>query len=233
MTGTGAAVRTGADSARKKHVWMLPSRELLILFLHELARTSCLWLLIYGGANWLTGLHHYRVRLWTPIDLTIPFVPATAVVYLSLMPMLWISTLVLHTSIQLRSFAKSLNWLIVLSGVGFLLLPGEQAFPSRIPTEYLGTCFYLADFINLDYNFFPSLHVGMAVVCAFAYSRSAPTWVAILFWLWAAMIASSALLMHQHYLADVAAGALLGFVVVMVFGILPQELECKTESRGV
>jgi membrane-associated phospholipid phosphatase len=158
-------------------------------------------------------LHDYRVRLWTGADLAIPFVPAAAAVYLSIFPMFWISPFILHTREQLHSLAKSLAWLIVVSGIGFLLFPGGDAYRAQAPAGFVGMVFSFADGLNMTHNYLPSLHVGMAAVCAYVYSQSVSRKLAAICWLWAAAIAVSTLLTHQHYLADGITGGALGFLI--------------------
>lgn len=216
MTSDPRSTYATADVARGRFPFKMPDRALLIAFLRESAWVTCIWLVVYGGASWITSLHQYRVRLWTDRELTIPLVPAAAVVYLSLFPLLWLAPWVLHTREQLRSFAKSLAWLIVLSGVGFLLLPSDRAYPPPVLTGFFGAIYAVADRLNLNFNYLPSLHVGMATVCAYTYGRAAPA-TSLVFWLWAAAIAVSTLLMHEHYLIDVATGAALGYLVVTIF----------------
>jgi membrane-associated phospholipid phosphatase len=212
MTDAGPTPLTSIDMALNTRQLRIPSRSLFWIFLREAAWVTCLWLIVYGGANWVTGLHHYRVRLWTGADLAIPFVPAAAAIYLSLYPMFWLTPLILHTRDELRSLAKSLAWLIVVSGIGFLLFPGADAFPTQSPAGIGGTLFSFADRLNMTHNYLPSLHVGMAVVCAYVYSQTCSQRLAAICWLWAAAIAVSTLLTHQHYLADVVTGAALGLI---------------------
>jgi membrane-associated phospholipid phosphatase len=78
-----------------------------------------------------------------------------------------------------------------------------------------GLAFQLADWINLTYNSLPSLHVGMAVVCAYSYGRLTSPAAALGWWAWATAIALSTLLTHQHYVVDVATGGALGFIVAV------------------
>jgi membrane-associated phospholipid phosphatase len=182
-------------------------------FFREAAWVTFLWLIVYGGANWFTSLHTYRVRLWTRADLAIPFVPIAALVYLSVFPMLWLAPLVLRGRVALHSFAKSLGWLIVVSGIAFLLLPGEHVYPGHAPTGLAGAIYRFADGLNMTHNFLPSLHVGMATTCAYAYGCALSRRKALVFWIWAAAIAASTLLIHDHYLADVVTGGLLGLFV--------------------
>lgn len=171
------------------------------------------WIVVYGGSNWITGLHDYRVDLHTALDSQIPFVPATAIIYLSLFPMLWLSALVLHTPQQIQSFARAIGVLIAISGLGFLFVPAQQLYEGPAGPSTTGLAFQLADWINLNYNSLPSLHVGMAVACAYFYSRLTSLTVAVGWWAWATAIALSTLLTHQHYVVDVATGGALGFIV--------------------
>jgi membrane-associated phospholipid phosphatase len=199
---------------RERKVWRrLPDRPCWATFLWYSFWLTIEWVVVYGGANWIAGLHSYRVRLNLDFERQIPFMPESAVVYLSLFPMLWISPFVLRSPKRLRPFAVALAWLIALSGLGFLLLPSKQVGSLPKVTGVNGAVIRFADLINLTYNYLPSLHVGMAVVCAYAYSRRSPQKLAVFFWLWAAAIALSTLLTYQHYVADVITGAALGLLV--------------------
>lgn len=200
-------------SGEKRFQW--PDRQCWIAFLLHGVWLTLLWLIVYGGASWVTSLHAYRVRLHLDAELQIPFVPAAAVVYLSLFPFMWLAPLALKTAPRVHAFAKSIASLVLISGVGFLLLPADAVHEPPQPTGILGQVFVLADVINLSHNYLPSLHVGMAVVAALLYSQAASSrsWV-LVYWVWAVAIIVSTVLLHQHYLADVVTGALLGWLVV-------------------
>ena len=66
--------------------------------------------------------------------------------------------------------------------------------------------FAFADQLNLRYNLVPSLHVAFAAICALAYARARGAAAALVFGTWAAAIAASTVLLHQHHLVDVATG---------------------------
>ena len=172
-----------------------------------------LWAISYGGTSWITGLHDFRVRLHFDFELQMPFVPRAAIVYLSLFPLLWLSPFVLQSAAELRLLAKQLAWLLALSAIGFLVLPADEVRSQSVDREFFDMAFELADWINLSYNWLPSLHVGVAVVCAWTYARRVSVTVGIVFWVWAAAVMISTLITHQHYVADVVAGAALGFLV--------------------
>jgi membrane-associated phospholipid phosphatase len=190
-----------------------PDRECVTAFLTYGCLLGVLWVLVYGGASWFTGRHDYRLQLGFAAEAAIPFVPAAAVVYLSLFPFLWMSLFVLHSPGELKSFARALAWLFIISGIGFVFLPATQPNPPPPSDGWTRPVFGFADWINLDYNFCPSLHVGMATLCAYAYTRRGHPLASLLVWLWAIAISVSTLVTHQHYLIDVAAGAALGYLI--------------------
>lgn len=172
-----------------------------------------LWLVVYGGACWATSLHTYRVQLHCRGDLRIPFVPEATFFYLSLFMMLWLAPFVLQTPERLRFFAVALAVLFLCSGAGFLLMPSEEVRETPVVEGLVGQVFRFADWVNLSYNNLPCLHVGMAFLCASFYSKYLSFHASALLWLWALAISLSTLLTHQHYIADVLAGAALAVLV--------------------
>jgi membrane-associated phospholipid phosphatase len=190
-----------------------PDRNRVAAFVGYGSLLCVLWVIIYGGASWFTGLHDYRIRLGWNEDSYIPFLPEMAVIYLSLFPMIWLSLFILPTPADIKQFAVTFAWLFVVSGIGFLIFPGRTYSPAESAIGLIQPVFEFADWINLEHNYLPSLHVGMAVVCAYAYGRQFPRRVAFFFWAWAAAVALSTLLTHQHYLADVVAGGVVGWLV--------------------
>jgi membrane-associated phospholipid phosphatase len=168
---------------------------------------------VYGGASWVTEQRSTRFDFSTPLDAKIPFVPTAAIAYLLLMPLLWAAPIMLRTPAAIRQFAKSLQILILLSGIGFLLLPSNDPIVPTTLGGLEGLVFNFADAINLKHNLFPSLHVGMAVVCAHAYGQHLSPLATCLCWAAATGIALATLLTYQHYIADVVAGGATGWLV--------------------
>lgn len=190
-----------------------PDRDRVAAFVGYGSLLCILWVVVYGGASWLTGLHRYRIDFGGNEESYIPFLPEMAVIYLSLFPMIWLSLFILPTPAEIKQFAVTLAWLFVVSGIGFLILPGQTFASTKSAGGPIQLVYEFADWINLEHNYFPSLHVGMAVVCAYAYGRQLSQLVALVFWAWAAAVALSTLLTHQHYLADVVAGGIVGWLV--------------------
>lgn len=190
-----------------------PARDSWIAFARYGILLSILWCIVYGGASYITSLHSFRVRLHSDAELRMPFAPSTAVIYLSLFPMLWMSVFVLHSPSNLKLFAKALAYLFVISGVGFILFPADDVRTREIDPDVFSQIYRFADWLNLSHNYMPSLHVGMAVLCASIYSKEASVICAIAIWIWALAITLSTLLTHEHYVIDLVAGGALGYLL--------------------
>lgn len=190
-----------------------PDRAAWHAFIIGAVQVQLVWLVVYGGASWITERRSTRFDFSTPLDAKIPFVPGAAIVYLLLMPLLWGAPFVLRTSQAIRQFARSLQILIIISGIGFLLFPSDDPVIPATPSGVSGFLYDIADGVNLQHNLLPSLHVGMAVVCAYAYSRQLSRTATALCWGAAAAIAIATLLTRQHYIADVFAGGVVGWLV--------------------
>jgi membrane-associated phospholipid phosphatase len=174
-----------------------------------------LWFeLIYGGANWITDQHTFRVRVQFDAELHTPFVPAAVVGYLSANMLFWMPAVILRTRQELRALAVTFSVVILAAGICFLLVPVELAFP---PPNEMGIWtgpVRLAKAIARTNNLLPSLHVALSVVCVVVYARQASLVGKMLLWLWAGGIGVSTLLLHQHYLLDVVTGLILGLLGV-------------------
>lgn len=190
-------------------------RQLCVSIVCGLA-VFCLFAFVYGGANWLAGQHSWRVAVHTPLDLTIPFIPAMTPVYLSLTPLLWFMAFVLRSTAEVVAFVGTLAVATLVAGVCFVLLPAEHAYPAVTPAE-LGPwqpAYELLRAMVLDHNYFPSLHVAFTTISVRVAVRRAAVVSGLLFGLWGGAVIVSTLLVHEHYVSDVATGLLLGWVSV-------------------
>lgn len=178
------------------------------------------FILVYGGCDALTAHRTTRVRIHLDAELEIPFVPEFVLVYMSIYLLFVAAPFILRERKEFLSLAMSLNIAVLIAGIGFLLIPGSLGFQ---PPRDLGAypkLFRFADQLNLTYNLVPSLHVALSVVCISAYARRVRTIGRILLWSWAAAIALSTLLTHQHHVIDVITGWALA-VFVARLSVIP------------
>jgi membrane-associated phospholipid phosphatase len=190
------------------------------------------FVLIYGGADYLTGLHNVRFRLHLPVELGIPFVPAMVVFYNSMHLTYMIAPFILRTRPEMNAIAMTWVLITLCAGIVFLLVPSEDAFPTP-PDAALGRwrgMFRLADQANLRFNSFPSMHVAWGIVCVDVYARSAGWLGRSCLWCWGVGMVLSTVLLHQHHLADAAGGLALALVGSRL--IYPRMLERFRSSRN-
>jgi membrane-associated phospholipid phosphatase len=69
---------------------------------------------------------------------------------------------------------------------------------------------------NTDPHSFPSGHAARAFMIAVVASALVPTWLALLLWIWAPLVAVARVAMGVHYVSDIVAGAILGVVVAFI-----------------
>jgi hypothetical protein len=164
--------------------------------------------LVYHGADHLTGWRADRVRIHLDAELAMPFVPAFILAYLSLDLVFVPAPFILRSRRELEALALTLAWVTAVAGVGFLLVPAEPAYPIRDPGAWSGL-FQVARAMALRYNMVPSLHVALSCACLAAYGTSRGGAGKLLLATWGVAIALATLLTHQHHLLDVATGLLL------------------------
>jgi membrane-associated phospholipid phosphatase len=180
-----------------------------------LSAAGCVWFeLVYFGANWLTQQRRYRVRLHTDAELAVAFVPSAVVGYMSLYPLFMMAPFVLRTERELDAIVVSQAVVIGVAGIGFLLFPADNVFPTPDEMGGWSSVVRFAKWLALDHNLAPSLHVAMGALCAAVYARRAPPLGRAALWLWAGVIGLSTLLLHQHYIIDILTGYLLAFGVL-------------------
>ena len=68
-----------------------------------------------------------------------------------------------------------------------------------------------------DPNSFPSGHAARTFLLAILATGIGPAWVAIIFWIWAPLVAISRVAMGVHFLLDVIGGMLLAIIVGLLW----------------
>jgi membrane-associated phospholipid phosphatase len=187
-----------------------------------LSLAGVLWfLLIYGGADALNVHRAVRVPVHFDWELVIPFVPETVLIYMSIYLLFLAAPFVLRDREKFLALSITLNTVILVAGICFVLVPAEPAFA---PPKSLGAfpgLFRFADWLNLTTNLVPSLHVALSVGCVAAFATRAGSIGKAVLWTWAAATAASTLLTHQHHVVDVVAGfALAGAAFKFIYGPL-------------
>src|SRR3954469_1110365 len=145
-----------------------PGWALLGYALRLAAAQGLWWVLVYHGADRLTGWRAQRVRIHLDAELALPFVPAFILVYLSFNMVFVPAPFILRSRRELQALALTLAALTAVAAVGFLLVPAEPAYPAREAGAWSGL-FRAARVLALRYNMVPSLHVALSCAGLAAY----------------------------------------------------------------
>jgi membrane-associated phospholipid phosphatase len=181
------------------------------------AALTLLFAMVYGATNWISQQRSETYRVFTDWELTLPFVPQLVFVYFSIFFVFWLPLFTVERH-EVRPLAGAFALATSIAGVCFLLFPTRLGFvrPSLVPGyEPIFSTLYA---IDLPYNTLPSLHVAYSTLAMLTFVSAVDdrlTRVALTLWL-AAMVAS-VVLIHQHHIADVVAGLVLGLVCYRVF----------------
>jgi membrane-associated phospholipid phosphatase len=163
------------------------------------------WVVVYHGADWLTELRSDRFRVHLDAELAMPFVPPLILAYLSMDLVFIPAPFILRSRRELQALALSLVSVTTVAGVSYLVFPAELAYARCDPGRW-SAFFAFARGVAVTYNLVPSLHVAMSCIGLAAYATHCGLVGKALLGSWAATIALSTLLTHQHHLLDVVAG---------------------------
>jgi undecaprenyl-diphosphatase len=67
-----------------------------------------------------------------------------------------------------------------------------------------------------DPHSFPSGHAARAFLIATIAAGLGPSWLALVLWIWAPLVALARVAMGVHYLSDIVAGAFFGIVIAWI-----------------
>ena len=166
------------------------------------ALLSVLFATTYGGANWLASQRAEWFHFYLETELAIPFVPYWIWIYLSLNLFTLLPLFVLSLG-GIRRFATAFALVTVGAASFHILFPAASGWQRpAVVAGYPQFAWLYA--IEGPHNLVPSLHVAYTSLTALLVHRP-------LVYAWAAMLALSTLLVHQHHLLDVATGAALGW----------------------
>lgn len=148
-----------------------------------------------------------RMSLGTPVDDAIPFVPEAmlgyALAYVVPVALLWVT----QTAEGMRLMQRACLLAYAMAAPFFVLMPVRDADPPLPGDSWAERLLEWNRAADLTKNAFPSMHVGLAVLLALIGFRRSAAWGWSLL-ACAGVIAASTLLVKQHYIVDIPAGAL-------------------------
>lgn len=168
--------------------------------------------LLYGTADFLTGMHAFRLRIHGDWETAIPFLPAFALPYLSILPAFVLSPFIIRDAGGYREACRAFAWMTALAAPFFLAVPVELGYAPVLAEGFFAPAFRLADRINLTHNELPSLHVAFAAALAWLYGKGRGAPGRALAALWAFSVFAATLFLHQHHVLSAISGAALAWL---------------------
>jgi membrane-associated phospholipid phosphatase len=147
-------------------------------------------------------------------DAAVPFVSGWIWIYLLYYPFCFLPLLLKEVRNDSDTFTKTVIAFSIQFGISFaffLLWPLRMIHPI-LPLGLNGTILHKLYGFDLGFNSFPSLHVANIVFVSLLFIRLRGRRRSAFIVVVAALIAMSTVLVKQHFVSDVLAGALLGWL---------------------
>jgi protein-tyrosine phosphatase len=174
-----------------------------------LAACSLLFLVVYGGCNWVTA-HRHDVGMWYyDWELRIPFVPAMIVPYWSIDLLFVGAFFVCGERRELDTLGRRIALAILAAGVCFLLMPLRIGFPRPQVDGVFGWMFGALRTFDQPFNLVPSLHIALRTILADLYARHTQGGWRVAVHVWFSLVGFSTVLTYQHHVVDVVGGFVL------------------------
>ncbi|HJT81668.1 MAG TPA: dual specificity protein phosphatase family protein [Chthoniobacterales bacterium] len=170
------------------------------------AGLSALFLIVYGGCNWIAAHRAHVSSFYFEWERHIPFVPLLIPAYMSLDLFFVGAPFLCLTGRELRAYSFRIVTAILVAGVCFLVFPLKFGFDRPSASGVLGFVFDWFREFDAPYNLVPSLHAALLLLVGEIYVRRLrgfPRYAAIA---WFVLIGLSPVLTYQHHVIDIATG---------------------------
>ena len=194
-------------------LWRWPDRGRIKAYAEVVLKVGIVFVIFYGGANYLANRSQNLFRFYFEWEQFIPFYPAFILAYLSLSA-LTLCPLFLMSEAATRELGRQMILATVLAATVFLIFPATTLWlresDMALVWRPLFEMIYLADH---PFNTFPSLHVTYAGQTVLALWPTLGGGKRMFLSIWLALICASVLLVRQHHVLDVVGG--LGLAVLL------------------
>jgi membrane-associated phospholipid phosphatase len=192
---------------------------------------SILFMVVYGGASWITSLRSDVGTWYYAWEKYIPFVPIFIIPYMSIDLLFFAAPFLCSDQRELWLLSKRITLGIVLAGCCFLIYPLKLAVDRPTLDGWLGIVWNW--FIGMDrpFNLLPSLHITLRTILAATYARHTRGALRVVSSVWFSLIGFSTLLVHQHHIVDVIGGFILATACFYLVSDSPLRLPMVRNSR--
>jgi len=173
---------------------------------------------LYGACSAAAARAGVTRSIAIPWDAAVPFVPWMLLPYMTSVPLLVAAFLLVPDRQGLRALSQRCLLATALATLAFALWPLRITALDAAPAQALPALLWrVVNAVDAPFNQWPSLHVAYCVVLWPALRAATPraaVRAAVLAWL--ALVVASTVLVHRHFLPDVAGGLALGALCLAV-----------------
>src|SRR2546423_854932 len=178
---------------------------------------SILFLIVYGGCNWITAQRANVGTFCFEWERKIPFVPLFILPYMSIDLFFVVAPFLCRTDRELSILAKRIAAAIIVAGICFLLFPLRFAFPRPRADGWPGALFDWFRGMDAPHNLLPSLHAAFTLILLYIYFRHTRGFIRVATMTWFVLIALSPVLTYQHHVIDIVGGLVLACYCFYLF----------------
>ena len=207
----------------------IPTKDNFFLYTKLAILLNALFLIIYGGSNWLNSQRTAYWLLYSNWELNIPLIPEFIFLYfsfsvLTIVPIFFL----LHSQIIL--LAKRMALSIIISGIIFLLLPTRLGYMRVIEKDNYDSLFSMLYQVDYPHNLFPSLHIALSTITLLGLLPYCSKTINYILSTWWILLCVSVVVVHQHHIADIFGGIIVAIFVMMVIKDKNSSLLYKADS---
>ena len=195
------------------------------------AGLSLLFIIIYGGCNWVTTQRADVGTWYYPFEQHIPFVPWMIVPYMSIDLFFVAAPFLCRSQTELNTLTRRVAFAIIVAGICFLLIPLRLAVPYPPASGWTGPVFRFLHGFDQPHNLFPSLHITFWAILAHFYAAHTRGVLRVAGQVWFGLICISTLLTYQHHCVDVVGGLVLAVFCFYLFREQPARVPVVRNYR--
>jgi membrane-associated phospholipid phosphatase len=178
---------------------------------------SILFLVVYGGCNWITARRANVGTFFFEWERSFPFIQFFILPYMSIDLFYVAAPFLCRTERELSTLAKRITTAILVAGICFLIFPLRFAFPRPHGEGWLGAIFDWFRGMDAPFNLLPSLHAALMLILADVYVRHTRGIVRLAVVIWFVLIALSPIFTYQHHLIDIIGGFVVAALCFWIF----------------
>ena len=190
-------------------------------YLRYIALFMAFFVPVFIGGGLIGGMAAERVSLHLVVEDSFPFLPEAVWAYLSLYTIFLLP--LIHLSVEdMQRLGHQSVFIILVSGPFYVFLPALNSYPQPDVTGLQGIVIDAIRQVDILHNLVPSLHIAFAWLILLETRRKVGVGLGFLYLGWAVIVTLATVLLHRHYLLDLASGFALALLARRLFPFRPQ-----------